>query len=1211
MKKIFLLGYLLSLYISPQEVLRGQTQEVLRGQRGYDNTIESLRVPINIPDIQGAQTLRTLIRLKPYQKDKALTLVDSELRYLPIDESDNRQLWWIIQDHKYHAFAFSNASNTNQWLYYDSTTDSISMAANDKKVLNDSLLGEYIEKQYFFEFEFFDTGLDMPYAIRNTYSKTYLQTTNIDSEYSNWRLEIDDFIPNNNALFFDFDIFEANQGEFVYLPLSETDDHVQEEKENQSLSIRASDTITSNKAYVSSSYGFLQNSLGGEDMFKITFDSLVTESSVGLLHYKSVPFSNSFYQKQGSRKLIAGIRVKGDTICLFNKNDVLNTSFHKGIPIIFGYRNGELIASQSNHSDSIDAVPTPTLLNSRGKNRIKLLMHLPYGTIDIGYNPNLLLFGKDFRGKDSASFVMTNPLLSALENTERYKAFDYAPKTNPLLSALENKEKHKAFDYTTKTYDLRYKEGGEVVHEKALSPFYYEEEEFSAIAAKYTPGGKYIGGEDFNYYEGWELIVHDFGYDQLGNPKMSSGLRRDPYMILYNRYYSKLRIFVYVNNPTIANNIRITISDDIFQNGVLEQYKTPRLWGSYLQGRALNDPELSTEEYSKMMHLNSTTTGNFYFADFTLTHDPCVREYESNIRISVSSITQGDLEIVGRTKGGVIPVNSPAISDWLSNSSHYLTGILNTPYGELNSTLGDITFRNFSKWGTEQWKNTASFILPGEKVEAWEREAARLEYQGQSTITSGEFLSGAGLIISGTAQLATAADITHISTSIAEGVGTLMDAAGTLLSASGSALIAKSLQLQYENLEDEPDKNITVTLPDPQPSIVFSELAARGTLSIETNMFSDIVITTPGSKYSEIAPNDHQNESKGSYPLYNEPLGVYNMLYQPEIALSIVRQSKDIGGYIRLKTPPYLITNGTVDYMGGFFTVNYVVTTYADSLGYSTTANRSKSFLLPNRKVPGVIFLPMRLDISELIDKKTLLNNIRRYQQNSVNDSIERKINDWITVDLEVEFFGFTDKNNYGTYGVADLSNSYKSKQESRYEDATGVDEDISSLLVSFSDLSFQDTYSGEDLELWEGYIVGPTTDNYSEKIYQYCGVDDLKALESIRLDTIDKNAENRAYKALSSVGTSEFTDNKAIHVYPNPSDGIFTIEYLSKEKGKVELQVYDSNGNLLVTHTDYVSVNHLANKATIDISGLRSGIYFLKVSFESGDNYSRKLIKN
>ena len=295
--------------------------------------------------------------------------------------------------------------------------------------------------------------------------------------------------------------------------------------------------------------------------------------------------------------------------------------------------------------------------------------------------------------------------------------------------------------------------------------------------------------------------------------------------------------------------------------------------------------------------------------------------------------------------------------------------------------------------------------------------------------------------------------------------------------------------------------------------------------------------------------------------------------------------------------------------MGGFFLANYVVTTY-DSLGYSTKSNRSRSYLINNNKVNGVSFLPTSLDISELLDKEALLSNLAQY----AGGDIENKINDWVTVDMEVEFYGYTGKNSDGTYGIANLSNSYKSHQVSSYENATGVDQDISELLADFSYLSFGDSYLGNDIELWgKSYLVSPTVDNYSENMDLYCqnttAGNSLKTIRRRTKESFSKNKKNLNYSALNIDLSNEIEGG--LLVYPNPSNGIFTIDYLPKEKGKIELLIYDENGELLIAHKDYVLSTHLVKKVKINLDNLKSGIYILTIRDDSGKGYAKKLIKN
>jgi hypothetical protein len=86
----------------------------------------------------------------------------------------------------------------------------------------------------------------------------------------------------------------------------------------------------------------------------------------------------------------------------------------------------------------------------------------------------------------------------------------------------------------------------------------------------------------------------------------------------------------------------------------------------------------------------------------------------------------------------------------------------------------------------------------------------------------------------------------------------------------------------------------------------------------------------------------------------------------------------------------------------------------------------------------------------------------------------------------------------------------------------------------------------------------------------------------------IDTGFANTTFQALNN---SEFNDT-TISVYPNPTSGIVTIEGKSNLKS---IQLFDVQGRLLQAkiHNDV--------SASIDISDKSNGIYFLKITSETG----------
>jgi len=76
-----------------------------------------------------------------------------------------------------------------------------------------------------------------------------------------------------------------------------------------------------------------------------------------------------------------------------------------------------------------------------------------------------------------------------------------------------------------------------------------------------------------------------------------------------------------------------------------------------------------------------------------------------------------------------------------------------------------------------------------------------------------------------------------------------------------------------------------------------------------------------------------------------------------------------------------------------------------------------------------------------------------------------------------------------------------------------------------------------------------------------------------------------------------------AFSVYPNPSDGLFLVENLKNFKID-KIEVYDVLGRLvLVEKGDKFS-------GTLDLGNQTDGAYFLKISTDSGELFSQRIIK-
>jgi hypothetical protein len=80
------------------------------------------------------------------------------------------------------------------------------------------------------------------------------------------------------------------------------------------------------------------------------------------------------------------------------------------------------------------------------------------------------------------------------------------------------------------------------------------------------------------------------------------------------------------------------------------------------------------------------------------------------------------------------------------------------------------------------------------------------------------------------------------------------------------------------------------------------------------------------------------------------------------------------------------------------------------------------------------------------------------------------------------------------------------------------------------------------------------------------------------------------------------------IHVYPNPTNSIFTIRFQPKEqKHKIILQIVDITGKIAIEN----SIANASDQVTFDSSNLQNGIYFILLVNNGMVSSSTKLVVN
>lgn len=138
---------------------------------------------------------------------------------------------------------------------------------------------------------------------------------------------------------------------------------------------------------------------------------------------------------------------------------------------------------------------------------------------------------------------------------------------------------------------------------------------------------------------------------------------------------------------------------------------------------------------------------------------------------------------------------------------------------------------------------------------------------------------------------------------------------------------------------------------------------------------------------------------------------------------------------------------------------------------------------------------------------------------------------------------------------------------------------------------------AGRSIRFLPGFhaINGSNVDAYITQNATFCDEED-KSIVMADFQAINERRESNTDKSISEEKTE-------IKVFPNPSDGRFTIE-LSDVLSDSEVLIYNITGSEIARFkTDD------QNSLQVDIDGIDNGIYFIKVSNRKGEHLTHKII--
>jgi hypothetical protein len=97
---------------------------------------------------------------------------------------------------------------------------------------------------------------------------------------------------------------------------------------------------------------------------------------------------------------------------------------------------------------------------------------------------------------------------------------------------------------------------------------------------------------------------------------------------------------------------------------------------------------------------------------------------------------------------------------------------------------------------------------------------------------------------------------------------------------------------------------------------------------------------------------------------------------------------------------------------------------------------------------------------------------------------------------------------------------------------------------------------------------------------------------------------------SLSVNKIGDLDKKNAIKIFPNPASTTFSIKTLAIAGGLVEVAIYNLNGQLVKTDTDFQKQSITSQNNYYDVSNLNNGIYFVKVVSENASKTMKLIIQ-
>jgi hypothetical protein len=149
---------------------------------------------------------------------------------------------------------------------------------------------------------------------------------------------------------------------------------------------------------------------------------------------------------------------------------------------------------------------------------------------------------------------------------------------------------------------------------------------------------------DYKPEDGWELLKKDFG-GILGNQNDPNERVVNPYMVLYNKYNGRLRVFMARGMNAQANNMNFILAQSGNKSSLLDLANATI--------KAIDAP--FTPVSLKAVSPVYDTEGKWFYADFQTVYDPCTCVYGNNkFNLDVWRTQNSTIEMRGTLEGDIV-----------------------------------------------------------------------------------------------------------------------------------------------------------------------------------------------------------------------------------------------------------------------------------------------------------------------------------------------------------------------------------------------------------------------------------------------------------------------------------------------------------------------------------------------------------------------------